>query len=77
MRMSEPAREAAVAMLAAADMAISKLSWVWSWRRMSTRTVARPCQGSSSWRIMISSSRAVEGQCTRRRSSPTWYSRMA
>src|SRR5881394_1548589 len=51
-------------MLAAADMAISKLSWVCSWRRMSTSTVARPCQGSSSWRIMISSRRAVEGQCT-------------
>ena len=46
---------------------------MWGPRRLSSSTVARPCQGISSWRIISSSRRAVDGQCTRRRSSPISY----
>ena len=63
--------EPAAMTLAPAEITSSSESAVLAEERMSTSTVARPCQGSSSWRTMSSSCRAVEGQCTRRRSSPT------
>ena len=46
-------------------------------RRVSSRTVARLSHGCSSRRTMSSPMRAVERQCTRRRSSPWRYSRVA
>ena len=45
--------------------------------RRSTSTLARLCQGCSSRRTISSPRRAVERQCTRRRSSPWRYSRVA
>ena len=65
----------AVMTLAAADTARSSEAVLWEARRTSRMTVVRSCHGISSWRTMSSSRRAVDGQCTRRRSSPTTYSR--
>ncbi len=56
---------------AAADTAASKVAGSCAARRTSTSTVVRPCHGCSCWRTSISSWRADDGQCTRRRSSPT------
>ena len=70
-RMRSSRRALAVTRLAAADTATSSDSAVWVLERTSSTTVARPCHGSSSWRTISSSWRAVAGQCTRRRSSPT------
>ena len=58
-------------MLAAADTASSSDSPLWALWRTSRSTVTRACHGISFWRIISSSRRAVDGQCTRRRSSPT------
>ena len=69
------ARYAAVTTLAAAETARSSDSSVCEARRTSSTTVVRSCHGISSWRTISSSWRAVDGQCTRRRSSPTTYSR--
>ena len=70
-RISERRRQQAVSTLAAADTAASNEYPVWNRARVSRSTVARPCQGVSFWRIISSSRRAVDGQWTRRRSSPT------
>ena len=68
-------------MLAAAETAHSKLAVGPSPRcakpRVSSTTVARLSQGCSSRRTISSPVRAVERQCTRRRSSPRRYSRVA
>jgi hypothetical protein len=70
-----------MAMLAVAETAHSKLavgpSPRWANSRVSSTTVARLSQGCSSRRTMSSPVRAVERQCTRRRSSPRRYSRVA
>ena len=47
----------------------------WATTRVSSSTVARLCQGCSSRRTISSPVRAVLRQCTRRRSSPSRYSR--
>jgi hypothetical protein len=70
-----------VATDAAAPTAHSKLdagpSPRWASGRASSSTVARICRGCSSRRTISSPRRAVERQCTRRRSSPCRYSRVA
>ena len=48
-------RQQAVSTLATADTANSNDSGVWTRRRTSSMTVARPCHGSSSRRIIRSS----------------------
>ena len=47
----------------------------WTCARLSMKTVARDCQGCSSRRTISSPAWALARQCTRRRSSPRWYSR--
>ena len=68
-------------MLATAETAHSKLavgpSPRWASARLSSTRVARLSQGCSSRRTISSPTRAVERQCTRRRSSPWRYSRVA
>ena len=68
-------------MLAAAETAHSKLAVGPSPRcpaaRVSSTTVARLSHGCSSRRTISSPVRAVDFQCTRRRSSPIRYSRVA
>ena len=67
--------EHALMTLAAADTARSSEAALCEARRTSRMSVVRSCHGISSWRTISSSRRAVDGQCTRRRSSPTTYSR--
>ena len=61
-------------MLATAETAHSKLAFGpsprWAAARVSSRIVARDSHGCSSRRTISSPVRAVERQCTRRRSSP-------
>ena len=68
-------------MLAAALTAHSKLepgpSPRWPAARVSSSRVAVLCQGRSSRRTMSLPARAVDRQCTLRRSSPCRYSRVA
>ena len=68
-------------MLAMAETAHSKLAVGPSprcpLRRTSRTSVARLSQGCSSRRTISSPTRAVDRQCTRRRSSPWRYSRVA
>ena len=68
-------RHMAVASEAAISTARSNDSPWWVDGRVSRRMVERDSQGISSWRSISSPVRAVERQWTRRRSSPTSYSR--
>ena len=76
-RRRRPSSTRAAATEAATSSARSKESPRWAPARVSSRTVATSPKRSSSWRSMRSPSRAVERQWTRRRSSPTSYSRRA
>ena len=60
---------------ATAPTATSNDSGSWPSGCTSSTTAARERQRASFWRIMRSPVRAVERQCTRRRSSPSSYSR--
>ena len=68
-------RMPAMTTLAAADSVASRVAASWTAERRSTATVSRPCRRFSGWRIISWSVRAVDAQCTRRRSSPIRYSR--
>jgi hypothetical protein len=76
-RTSEYTRWLAAWIDAAAETATSSDAAVCTRARVSRRIVERVCHGISSWRIIRSSRRAVDAQCTRRRSSPTSYGRSA
>ena len=60
---------------AVASTATSNEAPRWASVRVSSMTTARARHCASSWRTMSSSRRALDRQCTRRRSSPTSYSR--
>ena len=60
----------AMTTLAAADKVASRVAASWTAERRSTAMVSRPCSRFSGWRIISWSVRAVDAQCTRRRSSP-------
>ena len=78
-RTAKPRRVRCTATEAAALTAVSSEEAMpsprWAVARLSRKTVARECQGCSSRRTISSPMRAELGQCTRRRSSPRWYSR--